>query len=188
MTMFGVDSHQAQLTLAALADHGQGLGTTEVANTAIGWATARAWAATFPAPHTWGVAGSGSDGWRFAQILVETGAAVSEVSAHLMARYRRRARRRDKTDPLDAQPIAQVVLVEGAALPPVAPAGTPDPWKLLSRQRDALLTARTAAINQLRRLLERWEPGSTTRWSTLTAPAVLVELAQWPVVPTDPVA
>ena len=83
----------------------------------------------------WGVAGAWDDGRDLAQQLVAAGATVYEVNPRWTAEGRRRARRTDKNDRLDARAVALLVWREATTLPVVAADDETAVLELLATER-----------------------------------------------------
>ena len=139
MITIGVDAHKRVHAAVALDETGREVAQWRGSATACGWDELRCWAATLGAPRQWGIEGAWNYGRGLAQHLVGAGEAVYEVNPRWTAAGRRGARRRGKSDALDAQAVAGLVLREAATLPQVAP---DDEAALL----DLLVTEREAAI------------------------------------------
>jgi transposase len=155
----GVDTHKKTHVLVALDEQGRLLGTREIANSGAGWAEALTWAQGWAGERRWGVENSGSWGKGRAQFLLAQGEpAVCEVSPHRTAQYRRRGRTQDKTDRADAPAIARLLVAEGEQLPLVPRDDATTELRLLSDQRDNLLSERTRLINQLHSQMLQIDP------------------------------
>ncbi|WP_327371570.1 IS110 family transposase [Streptomyces sp. NBC_01217] len=94
---------------------------------------------------------------RFEADLLLAGHAVVRVHTRLMAGARRSARERGKSDPIDAEAVARVVLRE-PGLPRASLAGPARDVKLLVDHRRCLVRNRTAAANKLRWFLHEIDP------------------------------
>jgi hypothetical protein len=116
----GVDPHKRLNVAIALDDRGQNLSSWTGPNTSGGWEAILAWATDLGPDRQWGVEGAWSYGRGLAQHLVDHGETVYEVNPRWTAQGRRRARRMDKTDLLDAHAVATWVWKEGDTLHQVA--------------------------------------------------------------------
>jgi transposase len=90
--------------------------------------------------------------------LVGAGEAVHGVDLRLTAGERKHTRRRGKTDRLDAEAVARVLLREAVRLPAVALEDEAAVLELLVREREDLRRETTRVRNQLHALLLRTEP------------------------------
>jgi transposase len=152
--------HQA----VAVDERGRGLAGWRGPNTPEAWAQLRAWADGLDGgPRLWGIEGAHTYGHGLAQFLVSAGEVVHDVNPRLTAGERRHARRRGKTDRLDAEAVACVLLREAARLPRVALEDEAAVLELLVREREDLRRETTRVRNQLHALLLRTEPGYETR-------------------------
>ena len=119
MITIGVDAHKRVHVAVALDEAGRKLCGHTIANNPESWRELYEWACEVGAPRQWGVEGSGSYGRGLAQHLVCCGETLFEVNPRLTAAGRRRSRRSDKNDGLDAKSVAMAVLREGSGLPQV---------------------------------------------------------------------
>jgi transposase len=117
MLTIGVDAHKRVHQAVALNGHGQVLATWRGPNRPQAWADLRDWAAQLGETRRWGIEGARTFGQGVAQHLIAAGEAVHDVDPRLTAGERRYARRRGKSDRLDAEAVARVLLREGAVLP-----------------------------------------------------------------------
>ncbi|MDP9353034.1 MAG: transposase, partial [Chloroflexota bacterium] len=101
----------------------------------------------------WGIEGAWNLGRGLAQHLVGAGEAVYEVNPRWTAEGRRRARRAEKSDRLDARAVALFVWREAVALPPVEADDDTSTLDLLVTERDDLVAEATRLRNQLHQLL-----------------------------------
>lgn len=112
-TATGVDCHKDPHVVAFLDPLGRVLGTLRVGQTAEEYAHAveAAYAlGAAPGEVRWGLESTGSYGRRFANRLAAAGEVVYEVPSALTHRSRRNGPRLGKSDAIDAQAIAEVVL------------------------------------------------------------------------------
>lgn len=151
----GADTHRDTHTLELLSARGASLARTTVANTADGHGQALAWIqAHVPGMRVVaGVEGTRSYGAGLARALTAGGVAVYEVEQPT-----RRARRRGKSDMIDARLAARQVLeaLENGNLAALATPrvdGDREALRILLRVRDELAVSKTRAVNQLRALL-----------------------------------
>src|SRR5262245_37519390 len=110
----GVDTHKRQHQAVVIDGLGGRLGDVVVAATPAGFAQLVAWAGSWGRVHGYGVEGTASYGAGLARFLRRQGAAVVEVSRPPRAAQRRRD---GKSDPIDAEHAARVVLAGGTTVP-----------------------------------------------------------------------
>jgi len=159
-----------------LDDAGQEISQWSGPNHAAGWRSLSQWATTLPAPPVWGIEGAWGYGRGLAQQLVTEGATVYEVNARWTALGRRGARKRDKSDRLDARAVARFVRQEAPTLPRVVPEDSTAVLDLLTTERDAALAESTRLRNQLHALLLQVEPGYREHFTNLRSRAALKKL------------
>lgn len=158
MLTIGVDAHKRVHQAVAIDARGQVLATWRGGNHSAAWAELRGWAAELGAERCWGIEGAHTFGHGLAQHLVAAGESVFDVNPRLTAGQRRRARRRSKTDRLDAEAVAHVLRREGEALPCVAPEHDLAAVALLVHERAGLHGEATRVRNQLHALLLQVDP------------------------------
>ncbi len=112
MITIGVDAHKRLHVAVALDGTGQESESWRGPNSPAGWDHMLEWALALGEDRTWGVEGSGNYGRGLAQKLVEAGETVYEVNPRWTALRRRGARRRGKSDRLDAHAVAHFVRQE----------------------------------------------------------------------------
>jgi transposase len=117
----------------------------------------------------WGIEGAWNLGRGLAQYLVEARAEVYEVNPRWTAEGRRRARKTEKSDRLDARAVALFVWREGASLPPVGADDDTATLQLLVTERDDLVAEATRLRNQLHQLLLQLDPGYREQIPSLTS-------------------
>jgi transposase len=172
--VLGADTHRDTHSLELLSVRGASLARIAVANTAEGHAEALAWvAAHVPTLQVLaGVEGTRSYGAGLSRALGAGGVQVFEVEQPT-----RRARRRGKSDTIDARLAARQVLeaLENgnlAALATPRADGDREALRILLRARDELVAGKTRAVNQLRALLLTGSDTDRTlnprRWFTTT--------------------
>ena len=173
MLTIGVDAHKQLHVAVALDEVGREVGQWRGANAPAGWQALTAWAAEQGGPCQWGIEGAWNYGRGLAQHLVAAGATVYDVNPRLTAEGRRRARRRDKTDRLDARAVARAVQQEGD-LPVVTRDDETVVLDLLVTERDDTLAEVTRLRNQIHRLLMQLDPTYQTQLPSLRTKAGLV--------------
>lgn len=177
MVTIGVDAHKRVLVARAVDDQGRAWGSWQGQNTPAQWTALEAWGRTWGRDRQWGIEGAGGYGQGLAQALVAVGETVYEVNPRLTAALRRRARRQDKTDRLDAQAVAQAVLREGDRLPRVQPEDETTIAGLLTDERMGAQAEATRLRNQLHARLHLLDPDYQRTFPDLRKPAVIARLA-----------
>ena len=104
---------------------------------------------------------------------------VYEVNPRWTAQGRRSARRPGKTDALDAQAVARLVLREAATLPRVGADDETAVLELLVTERDGAVAEATRLRNQLHQLLLQVDPEYRAHLPALRTPAGVAALAQY---------
>jgi transposase len=105
MVIIGVDAHKFVHQALAVDPAGKVLASWRGSNTAADWAALHAWSSALPAPRQWGIEGAWNYGRGLAQFLLARNETVFEVNPRWTAASRRRSRRLDKSDPLDARAV-----------------------------------------------------------------------------------
>ena len=144
----GVDTHLDSHVAHANDQLGRRVGTRSVPTTPTGYQDLLAWARGLGQPIALGVEGTGSYGAALARFLAANGQVVVEVN-----RPDRQARRRGKSDPLDAEAAARAVQAGQATVAPKAGTGQVEMIRSLRVARQTAIRARTQAINALKALL-----------------------------------
>jgi hypothetical protein len=153
MITIGVDAHKRLHVAVALDAAGRQLGVWKGANSSRAWQELKDWAADFGGQRVWGVEGAWSYGRGLAQHLVVSGEVVCEVNSRWTALGRRSARKRGKTDRLDARSVAAFVRQEVATLPRVGEDDETAVLDLLVRERENAMAEVTRLRNQIHALL-----------------------------------
>lgn len=169
MVTIGVDAHKQVHVAVAVDEVGRLLDEWKGANTHETWQELLDWASRWEA-RSWGIEGTGNYGKGLAQHLVACGETVFEVNPRLTAAERRRARKRDKNDRLDAQAVAMAVLRHEPELPVVLEEGedVAAVLKELSRQRKRVESQITRMRDQLHDQLFHLDPGYKKEFPRLT--------------------
>jgi transposase len=147
----GGDTHRDTHTLELTAPSGVPLATAVVGNDAAGFAAALAWIGEHaPGPRlVVALEGTGSYGVGLARAAGAAGLAVMEVE-----RPRRVARRRGKSDPIDAHLAALAALgTPVERMPTPRAGGDREALRILLGARAELTTTKTRQVNRLRALL-----------------------------------
>jgi transposase len=158
MVTIGVDAHKRVHVAVALDAAGRELGVWKGANSGRAWQELRDWAAALGAQRVWGVEGAWSYGRGLAQHLVSGGEVVYEVNSRWTALGRRSARKRGKTDRLDARSVAAFVRQEAISLPRVGEEDETAVLDLLVRERENAMAEVTRLRNQIHALLMQIDP------------------------------
>jgi transposase len=145
----GVDCHKDSHSIAFVDGVGKLVQALTIAATEMGYREAVAAAASLGNVR-WGLESTGCYGSVFAQTLTASGFTVYEVPGSYTKRHRKQGSRRGKSDPIDAQAIAEVVLRESDRLPRYYITVEREAIRLRYEQRDRLVRERTQAVNRLR--------------------------------------
>ena len=173
MITIGVDAHKGVHMAVAVDVAGREVARWRGPNSAAGWQELAAWAGALDDARRWGIEGAWNYGRGLAQHLVEAGAEVYEVNPRWTAGGRRGARRRDKSDRLDARAVALLVAREAATLPVVAAEDDTVVLELLVTEREGALAEATRLRNQLHQLLLQLDPEYKRHLPALTSQAGL---------------
>jgi transposase len=144
----GVDTHADVHVGVALDQFGRRLGNCAVPTTPTGYAELGAWARRFGPLECVGIEGAGGYGAGLTRWLRARGLRVLEVE-----RPTRQARRRGKSDPLDAEAAARAVQAGTVLGQPKAGDGPVEMLRTLHLVRRGAMRARTQAANQLHALV-----------------------------------
>jgi transposase len=179
MIIIGVDAHKAVHQALALDADGSILGQWRGPNTPESWQRLLSWAKLFPGPRHWGIEGAWNYGRGLAQFLTTSGEIVFEVNPRWTAERRRRSRKSDKNDRLDAYAVAKLVRDEETPLPQVTAEDASSVLDLLVTEREALLAEATRLRNQLHQLLLQLSPECATQMPSLTSEAGLLAVESY---------
>lgn len=157
MLTIGVDAHKRVHMAVAVDAAGREVARWRGANSVDGWRQIAAWAAGLGGVARWGIAGAWNDG-RGLEHLVAAGVEVYAVNPRWTAAGRRRARRPDKRDRLDARAVALLVWCEAATLPAVAAEDDTAVLDLLVTEREGAIAEATRLRNQAHQLLPQRDP------------------------------
>lgn len=158
MITLGVDAHKQVHVAVAVDEQGRPLETWQGPNSEPAWREMLVWAGQWEC-RQWGIEGTGNYGQGLAQHLAAEGETVYEVNPRLTAQGRRRARKQDKSDRLDAQAVARAVLREAAGLPTVVVAEDEAAvLDVMTRERDRLKSQVDRLRNQLHSCLFKADP------------------------------
>ncbi len=145
----GVDTHKDVHVAVVLDRLGRRLVVRDFAATDAGNAQMADWLAGLGTVADAGVEGTGSYGYRLAQLLAGRGIQVWEVNCP----DRSRRRRRGKSDPVDAENAARAVLAGEASAIPKDREGFVGELRFLLLTRRSAVKARTQASNQIKTFL-----------------------------------
>ena len=171
MITIGVDAHKRVHMGVALDDSGEIIGQCRVPNTPDGWTKLRAWACAFGTCRRWGIEGAWSYGRGLAQYLVAATDVVYEINPRWTAVGRRSGRKPGKTDRIDAQTVALLVMRESTSLPVVAAEDETVLIDVLTTERESALAEATRLRNQIHALLLQVDPEYHDRLPTINSKA-----------------
>src|ERR1700756_2397706 len=113
MVVVGADVHKRKHTFVAVDEVGRKLGEKTVQATTAGHSLAIMWAREqFGTALIWGIEDCRNMSARLERDLLGAGQQVVRVPTKLMHAVRKSARRRGKSDPIDAEAVARAVLRE----------------------------------------------------------------------------
>ena len=158
MVTIGVDAHKRVYMAVAVDAAGREVACWRGENSVDGWRQVAAWATGLGEVVRWGIEGAWNYGRGLAQHLVAAGAEVYEVNPRWTASGRRRARRPDKSDRLDARAVALLVWREAATLPVVVAEDDTAVLDLLVTEREGTIAEATRLRNQAHQLLLQLDP------------------------------
>jgi transposase len=175
----GVDAHKRLHVALAVDEAGHELGGWRGPNSLDGWQDLLCWSRKLDHVAQWGIEGAWGNGRGLAQHLVECGETVYEINPRWTAEGRRRARRQDKTDSLDARAVALCVRQEAPDLPRVCADDETAVLDLLTTQREAAVAESTRLRNQIHALLLQLDPQYTAKLPSLGTVAALDTLESY---------
>lgn len=176
MITIGVDPHRKVNEAAALDEQGRVVGRWRGANDDAGWRELGDWAKTYGEQREYGIEGAWSYGRGLAQYLTREGELVFNVSPHLTAEGRRRARKRGKSDGQDAEAAARVVRQEDGHLPVVAEEDETSILAVLNGEREVLKGEAARLQNFIRAALRDLDPAYEQALRSLTTRSALKSL------------
>jgi transposase len=176
MITIGVDAHKREHVGLALDDAGKELEHWRGPNSAVGWQRLMQWAVDLGAPRAWGIEGAWGYGRGLAQHLVAAGELVYDINSRWTALGRLGARRRGKSDRLDARSVALLVQREAPTLPQVLPEDGTALLDLLTTEREGALAEATRLRNQIHAHLLQLDPEYHLRLPSLRSKGALEAL------------
>ena len=178
VVVIAVDAHKKTHTLAALDGNGRKLAEKTVEATDAGHANALRWALPKFGDDdlAWGIEDCRHVSARLERSLIDAGQRVARVPTRLMARSRGSGRRPGKSDPIDAEAVARVVLRE-PDLPVASDDEVSRECKLLVDRREDLVGQRTATVNRLMWRIHELDP--TRSPGILNYPKYRNALREW---------
>jgi len=185
MISIGVDAHKRVHAAVAVDDAGRELGQWRGPNSKSGWLRLAAWSDDFGPTRRWGIEGAWSYGRGLAQHLVSTSETVYEINSRWTAFGRRRGKKPDKSDRLDARAVALFVRQEAPALPVVHADDETAVLDLLCSEREGLLVDAGRLRNQLHALLMQVDPEYQSRLPRLDSVAGLKAMTSYPLPRAD---
>jgi transposase len=176
MIVLGADTHKRSHTIAAVAAAtGELLGERTVPVGARGFGALLRWARSMDEERVWALEDCRHVSGSLERFLIERGERVLRIPTHLTAKARRSARRRGKSDPIDALNVARAALQEGLESFPAAQLDGPElDLRLLVDHRERLVRHRVELNSTLLwHLHDLWPelhlPGGalfSRKWST----------------------
>jgi transposase len=145
----GIDTHADNHVAAALDSAGRMLEILEITTTSSGFLQLETWCHSLGSVVAYGVEGTGSYGAGVARWLSQRGAKVIEVQRP----NRQLRRQRGKSDPLDAESAARMVLAGTASATPKSCDREVEMIRSLRIARRSAVSTRTQTINQMKALL-----------------------------------
>lgn len=179
MITIGVDAHKRIHAADAVDEAGRELAAWRGPNSQIGWEKLLSWARGLGSEIVFGVEGAGNYGRGLSQFLVAAGYKVYDVNPRLTAYGRRRSRRPDKTDRLDARAVGLAVLREADKLPVVTLEDETSLLNMLSGERNDLLGEETRIRNQVHQLLFQVDPEYQEKVPALTSKAGISRILRY---------
>jgi transposase len=144
MIVLGADTHKRSHTVAAVAaPTGELLGEQTVAVGRGGFDALLRWARALDGERVWALEDCRHVSGSLERFLIARGERVLRIPTHLTAKARKSARRRGKSDPIDALNVARAALQEGLASFPAAHLDGPElDLRLLVDHRERLVRHR----------------------------------------------
>ncbi len=172
--VLGVDTHKDVHVAAVITTLGASLAHQEFPATAQGYRQLAVWAGSFGVLKRAGVECTGSYGAALARVLRREGIEVIEINQPDRATRRKRG----KTDAVDADAAARVVLSGRATTTPKTADGPAAGMRVLRLAKESAVKARTQAMNQLKAVLLAVDPGLRESLAGLTNRALIATCAE----------
>jgi transposase len=147
--IIGIDTHKDVHVAVALDHLGVRLAELHVQTTHSGYSQLERWATRLGTVEVFGIEGTGSYGAGVARFLRARGHRLIEVNRPDRATRHRRG----KSDPIDAEMAARLVLAGVAAGTPKAGDGPVEMLRMLKLAKDSAVKTRTQTLNQIKALL-----------------------------------
>jgi transposase len=145
----GIDTHKDVHVAVALDHLGVRLAELHLPTTRSGYSRLERWAIRLGTVEVFGIEGTGSYGAGVARFLRARGHRLIEVNRPDRATRHRRG----KSDPIDAEMAARLVLAGVAAGTPKAGDGPVEMLRMLKLAKDSAVKTRTQTLNQIKALL-----------------------------------
>lgn len=168
MIVVGVDAHKKSHTAVAVDETtGKVLGEITVSARAKGHLKLMRWAAAIDPQRRFAIEDCRHVSGLLERMLIERGQRTCRVPPKMMARQRRAARTRGKSDPIDALAVARAAIAN-PELPGATTTGPERVVRLLVDHRETLVSQRTALQNRLRWHLHELDPSIDPRPKSLS--------------------
>jgi len=168
----GVDTHKDQNVAVAVDDTGRLLGEDSFETNSSGYSSMLAWFTTFGELAAVGIEGSGSYGVGLSRHLRAANIVVHEV----MAPKRQTRRRHGKSDSVDAESAARVVLAGHDLITPKSADGHVETMRALRLTRRSAIKARDCATNQLHALIVTADDQLRQRFGRLSIAKIVASI------------
>lgn len=154
--VIGVDTHKDKHVAVALDELGRRIAHVDTAATMAGYAELLSWAKGLGVIRGFGIEGCGSYGMGLARYLLKQGVRVHEVNRPVRRGERRLS---GKTDLIDAEHAARVLLGDGPLAVPKTGDGIVEMIRLVKIARDTAVKAQVQAMITLKSLLVTADDG-----------------------------
>jgi transposase len=175
MVVVGIDAHKRTHTAVAVDEQGKRVASKTVSATSGGHLELVRWAQGL-GEHRFAVEDCRHISRRLERDLLGAGESLTRVPPKLMAKMRRSARERGKSDPIDAMSVARAAQREDD-LPTARLEGDEREVRLLCDHREDLVNERTRYQNRLRWHLHELDPSLELAAGSLDRYVVLERLA-----------
>jgi transposase len=179
MIVIGVDAHKASHTAAAVNRvTAELVGEQAVDARTHGHARLLEWAQGLGAERVWAIEDCRHVSGGLERDLLKAGELVIRVPPKLMASERRSARKRGKSDPIDALAVARAAIRE-PGLPTARMPGAEREIRALMLHRDALVGEAVTHAKRLRWMLHDLDPELSVPPRSLTQPGHQQRIKRW---------